>query len=189
MIGACLLTRSSPVTSPTLASPELRGQPPVRLLREHPQRRRVDAAARSRRGTERVVRLAGVRRAEVRDHRLRLGAPLGQDDGQAPETGLRAARAPPLPLAPAGALLAPPSARPLRPGGSGGWSCPEPAAPTQEADDDEDQRVERERPGLDAGDRRSKRSVIARQHERLAEQEQEDREDRADTARTAAPRA
>ena len=67
---------------PDLPLPQLRRQPPVRLLREHPQRRRVDAAAALDEEAERVVRLAGVRRAEVRDHRLRLGAPLRQADGQ-----------------------------------------------------------------------------------------------------------
>ena len=61
---------------------ELGGEPAVRLLREHPQRRRVDAAAVLDEEAQRVVRLAGVRRAEVRDHRLRLGRPLRQADGQ-----------------------------------------------------------------------------------------------------------
>ena len=61
---------------------ELGREPAVRLLREHPQRRRVDAAAVLDEEAERVVRLARVRRAEMRDHRLRLGVPLGQPDGQ-----------------------------------------------------------------------------------------------------------
>ena len=40
MIGACSLTRSSPVTRPTRVGAELGGEAPVRLLGEHPQRRR-----------------------------------------------------------------------------------------------------------------------------------------------------
>ena len=89
---------------------ELRREPPVRLLREHPQRRRVDAAPGLDEEAERVVRLAGVRRAEVRDHRLRLDAPLGQADGQLGDGLPRRLLPPPMPLAPAGALL-PPRAR------------------------------------------------------------------------------
>ena len=54
---------------------ELRRQPPVRLLREHPERPCVDAAPPLREELERVVGLAGVRRPEVRDDRLRRRSP------------------------------------------------------------------------------------------------------------------
>ena len=87
---------------------ELRREPPVRLLREHPQRRRVDAAAVLDEEAERVVRLAGVGRPEVRDHRLRLDAPLGQPNGQLGDGPPRRCVPPPMPLAPAGSLLPPP---------------------------------------------------------------------------------
>ena len=59
---------------------ELRGQAPVRLLREHPQRRREDAAPGLGQELERRVRLARVRRADVRDDRLRLERPGREDD-------------------------------------------------------------------------------------------------------------
>ena len=84
---------------------ELGREASVRLLREHAQRRCIDALPAAASGGEvlplgdggfaavassstlhekpqGVVRLAGVGRAEVRDHRLRLDAPLGQADGQ-----------------------------------------------------------------------------------------------------------
>ena len=61
---------------------ELRREPAVRLLREHAQRRRVDAAAVLDEEPQRVVRLAGVRRPEMGDDRLRLDRPLRQPDGQ-----------------------------------------------------------------------------------------------------------
>ena len=72
--------------------------------------------------------LAGVGRAEVRDHRLRLDAPLGQPNGQLGDRPPRRRLPPPMPLAPAGALLPPP--RPARPAGSGAASGPSPAAPS-----------------------------------------------------------
>ena len=50
-------------------------EPPVRLLREHPERPCVDAPPPLREELERVVGLAGVRRAEVRDDRLRRRSP------------------------------------------------------------------------------------------------------------------
>ena len=87
---------------------DLGREPPVRLLREHPQRRRVDALAGLDQEAERVVRLAGVGRPEVRDHRLGLDAPLGQPDGQLGDRPSRRRVPPPMPLAPAGALLPPP---------------------------------------------------------------------------------
>ena len=61
---------------------ELLREAPVRLLREHAQRRRVDAAPVLDEEPQRVVGLAGVRRPEVRDHRLRLDGALGQPNGQ-----------------------------------------------------------------------------------------------------------
>ncbi len=60
--------------------PQLGREPAVRLLREHAQRPRVDPAAALLQHLERVVGLAGVRRAEVRDDRLRLDAPCRQAD-------------------------------------------------------------------------------------------------------------
>ena len=90
---------------PDLPLPQLRAQPAVRLLREHPQRRRVYAASRLDEEAERVVRLAGVRRAEVRDHRLWLDGSLGEANRQLGD-GLPRRCAPPMPLAPAGTLLA-----------------------------------------------------------------------------------
>ena len=80
MIGACSLTRSSPVTSPTRVGPELRAQAPMRLLGEHPEGRGEDAAAGLGEELERGVRLARVRRPDVGDDRLRLDAPRGEDD-------------------------------------------------------------------------------------------------------------
>ena len=50
----------------------------MRLLREHPQRPGVDAAALLGEELERVVGLARVRRAEVGDDGLRLASALGQ---------------------------------------------------------------------------------------------------------------
>ena len=87
---------------------ELRRQPPVRLLREHPQRRRVHAAAVLDKEAERVVRLARVGGPEVRDHRLGLGAPFGQANGQLGDGPPRRCVPPPMPFAPTGALLPPP---------------------------------------------------------------------------------
>ena len=86
---------------------DLGGEPPVRLLREHPQRRSVDPASRFDEEAERVVRLAGVRRPQVGDHRLRLDAALRQPDcqlGDRPPRGVPS----PVTLAPTGALLPPP---------------------------------------------------------------------------------
>ena len=54
----------------------------VRLLREHAQRRRVHAAAGLDEEAQRVVRLARVRRPQVRDDGLRLGRAVGEPDGE-----------------------------------------------------------------------------------------------------------
>ena len=103
---------------------ELGREPSVRLLGEHPQRRGVDAAAGLDEEAERVVRLAGIRRPEVRDHRLRLDAALGQPHGQLGDGSPRRCLPPPVPLAPAGSLLSLVSAScheatvATRPGGS-----------------------------------------------------------------------
>ena len=106
-IGASGLTRSSPVTMPDALVAELGREPAVRLLREHPQRRRIDAAAGLDEEAERVVRLARVGRPEVRDDRLRLGRPVRQPDGELGD-GL-AARLPALvALAPRRSFLAAP---------------------------------------------------------------------------------
>ena len=59
---------------------EQRPESPVRLLREHPQRAGVDAAPLLGEKRERVVGLARVRRAEVRDDCLRLAPPLREAD-------------------------------------------------------------------------------------------------------------
>jgi hypothetical protein len=59
---------------------ELRRQPPVRLLREHAERPRVNAAPPLREERQRVMRLTGVRRPEVRDDGLRRRPPLGELD-------------------------------------------------------------------------------------------------------------
>jgi hypothetical protein len=84
--------------------PDLLAQPAVRLLGEHPQRPGVHARARLHELLERRVRLAGVRRAEMRDDALGLAlarrerdldAALGLLDGvrrPAPLVALRAAR-------------------------------------------------------------------------------------------------
>ena len=56
------------------------GEPPVRLLREHPQRARVDAAARLGELLERGVRLPGVGRAEMRHDAVGLVCARGQRD-------------------------------------------------------------------------------------------------------------
>ena len=55
---------------------ELGGQAAVGLLGQHPQRAGVDASALLLEELECVVRLAGVRRTEVGDDGLRLGAAL-----------------------------------------------------------------------------------------------------------------
>ena len=59
---------------------DLRRQPAMCLLREHPQRPRVDAATALLEHLERVVRLAGVRRAEMRHHGLGLDTTLRERD-------------------------------------------------------------------------------------------------------------
>jgi hypothetical protein len=96
-----------PGDEPDALLAELGRETPVRLLREHPQRRRVDALPGLDEEAKGVVRLAGVRRAEVRNHRLRLDAPLGQPDGQLGD-GTARRLSPPMPFAPTGALLPPP---------------------------------------------------------------------------------
>lgn len=73
MIGASSLTRSSPVTRPTRSAPSC-AELPVRLLSEHPQRRGEDAATGLGEELERGMGLPGVRRAEMRDDALGLGA-------------------------------------------------------------------------------------------------------------------
>ena len=86
---------------------DLRRQAAVRLLREHAQRRRVDAAAVLDEKAQRVVRLAGVRRPEMRDHRLRLGPALGQPNGQVGDRLARRRQPPPVTFATARPFLAP----------------------------------------------------------------------------------
>ena len=100
---------------------ELRRQAAVRLLRQHPQRRREDAAAGLGEELERGVRLAGVRRADMRDDRLRLGAPRREDDLGLGDAQMRLAPGPA--LAAARPLLATsvlPAGGHLRLAGSGG---------------------------------------------------------------------
>ena len=58
-------------------------EPAMGLLREHPQRAGVDASPPLREELERIVRLPGVRRAEVRDDGLGRCPPLGQTDRDA----------------------------------------------------------------------------------------------------------
>ena len=70
--------------------PDFGRQPPVRLLREHAQRRRVDAAAVLDEEAQRVVRLAGVRRAEMRDHASPARGVRSGSRTVSSETGLRA---------------------------------------------------------------------------------------------------
>ena len=53
-------------------------EPSVRLLRQHPQRARVDASSPLDEQLQRLVRLPRVGRPEVRDHRLRLDEPARQ---------------------------------------------------------------------------------------------------------------
>ena len=94
--------------------PELGREPAVRLLREHAQRPRVDAAAALLEHLERVVGLAGVRRAEVGDDRLGRHAPDRQRDlDRALRAGNRGVHA-----GGAGALVALRTARALRPAAS-----------------------------------------------------------------------
>ena len=81
---------------------ELRREPSVRLLGEHPQRRGEDTAAGLGEELERGVGLARVRRTDVRDDRLRLGPPVGKDDLRLGDAKVR--------FAPGAALAA---ARPL----------------------------------------------------------------------------
>ena len=79
---------------------ELRAQAAMRLLGEHPERRREDAAPRVGEELERGVGLARVGRPDVRDDGLRLRAPERKDDlrlgnanvSGAPLTALPAAR-------------------------------------------------------------------------------------------------
>ena len=94
---------------------ELRAQAAVRLLGEHAQRRREDAAAGLGQELERRVRLARVGRPDVRDDRLRLGAAERKDDLRLGDAHVRLL---PLPaLRPARPLLAPAV---LAPGGHRG---------------------------------------------------------------------
>ena len=90
-IGASGFTRSSPVTRPTRSSPDLGRQPPVRLLREHAQRRCVHAAARSRRGS--AARRASCRSSSGRDARSPSRARSTRRGSRtvSSETGLRGA--------------------------------------------------------------------------------------------------
>ena len=70
---------------------ELRDELAMRLLRQHPQRRREDPAPGLGEELERRVRLAGVRRAEVGDHGLGLGGAGRKPDlrlGQARDVAL-----------------------------------------------------------------------------------------------------
>ena len=83
---------------------ELGRQAAVRFLREHPQRRRVDAAPVLDEEAQRVVRLARVRRAEMRNHRLGRGGPLRETNGQLRD-GLPRRLARLVAVAPAGPLL------------------------------------------------------------------------------------
>ena len=78
-IGACSLTRSSPVTSPTRSSPSsptAGGAPPGRASAAVPRRRPSPL----REEPERVVGLARVRRPEVRDDALGRRPALRQPD-------------------------------------------------------------------------------------------------------------
>jgi ketosteroid isomerase-like protein len=65
---------------PDVLLAELRGQAPMRFLREHPQRRGKDPAAGLGQELERRMRLARVRRADVRDDGVRLERPRREDD-------------------------------------------------------------------------------------------------------------
>ena len=65
---------------PDLLLAEQGPEPAVRLLREHPQRAGVDAAPLLGEERQCVMRLAGVRRPEVRDDALGLSPPLGESD-------------------------------------------------------------------------------------------------------------
>ena len=60
--------------------PERRRESPMSLLRQHPQRPCVHAGAMLREVGEGIVRLAGVRRPEVRDDRVGRRPPLRQPD-------------------------------------------------------------------------------------------------------------
>ena len=64
---------------PTFSIAELLAETAVRLLRQHPERARVDAGAGGDELLERGVGLARVRRAEVRDDALRLGSRAGSE--------------------------------------------------------------------------------------------------------------
>src|SRR5438128_1643472 len=61
---------------------DLGREPPMRLLREHAEWRRVDASTGLDEEAQGIVGLARVRGPEVRDHRLRLDVPLGKPDRQ-----------------------------------------------------------------------------------------------------------
>jgi hypothetical protein len=71
----------------------------MRLLGEHPKRRREDAAARIGEELERGVGLARVRRPDVRDDGLRLGAPERKDDLRLREPNVSCPTLPALPAA------------------------------------------------------------------------------------------
>ena len=138
---------------PDLPLPQLRGQPPVRLLREHPQRRRVDARARSRRGS-------GARRASCRSSsgrgarspsRARCAARAG--GRSAPRRACARGAAPPMPLAPAGTLLPPPSPSDLEEAADG-----QPRAGGSEQEPDDDQASAFSENGTARGRRRTCRS-------------------------------
>ena len=100
MIGASLVDPLLAGDEADVLGAELRAQAAVRLLGEHPQRRREDAAPRLGKELECGVSLARVGRPDVRDDGLRLGAPEREDDLRlgnadvrgAPLTALPAAR-------------------------------------------------------------------------------------------------
>ncbi len=78
---------------------QLGAQAAMRLLGEHPERCREDPAARVGEELERRVRLAGVRRPDVRDDGLRLSPPEGKDDLRLGDANVSGAPLPPLPAA------------------------------------------------------------------------------------------
>ena len=79
--------------------PELGAQAAMRLLGEHPERRREDAAARVGEELQRGVGLARVRRPDVRDDGLRLRTPVRKDDLRLGEPDVGCAPLPALPAA------------------------------------------------------------------------------------------
>ena len=103
MIGASLVDALLAGDEADVLVAELRAQAPVRLLREHPQRRGEDAPAGLGEELERRVRLARVRRAEVGDDRLGLDLPVA--GGRSAGSGTRSVRV--------AALAALSAARPL----------------------------------------------------------------------------